>query len=561
MKEEIIIDTEVLNANKSEQQLEDIAKATNKADEAGQEYEETLGDMTKEAEVFGVSINGLSSGFKNSLGAIKNSVKGLNSFKIALASTGIGLLVIALGSLVAWMKTSQEGMNFLEDATSAVGAVISNLTGLLAKLGSALVKVFQGDFSGAMDTAKEGITGFVDGVKDSITSTLALNDAIRQLQIASANFSVIQAVNNQEIAKNKRVIEDVNASTVDRIRLAERNAELIEQNAQAQEDLAFQALENEREAVNIKKKEEGRAEATIAEKERLAELTTAVIEAGTEGNEKVIEFEVKLNELYALRNQELEDAKTATVELGVETVRATDNFTKATKEEEEVFLEAQKAKTKAYFDYQAKKKQADEDALALAQLNAEIEYQMTADLFGALAGLAGQDTAIGQFLAIAQASMNTSVAITQALKAPTMAQRVLGIAFATATGLRAISDIKAEPIPEVKVSTTTPFARGGMITGDSHQARSGGVRILAEGGESVINKRSTRMYKGLLSQINMAGGGIPIMANGGIIPEATGINPFTNLEKAIASTRTVLVLDDLDQAETSKFITKVSTTL
>ena len=101
MKEEIIIDTEVLNANKSEKQLEDIAKATNKADEAGTEYEETLGDLAKETEVFGVSLDGLSGAFKNSVGAIKNSVKGLNSFKIALASTGIGLIIIAIGLIIA----------------------------------------------------------------------------------------------------------------------------------------------------------------------------------------------------------------------------------------------------------------------------------------------------------------------------------------------------------------------------------------------------------------------------------------------------------------------------
>lgn len=59
-------------------------------------------------------------------------------------------------------------------------------------------------------------------------------------------------------------------------------------------------------------------------------------------------------------------------------------------------------------------------------------------------------------------------------------------------------------------------AQGGMIVGPSHE--NGGVRlaqagIIAEGNESIINRQSTLDYQSLLSSINVAGGGRPLVYN------------------------------------------------
>jgi hypothetical protein len=65
---------------------------------------------------------------------------------------------------------------------------------------------------------------------------------------------------------------------------------------------------------------------------------------------------------------------------------------------------------------------------------------------------------------------------------------------------------------------------GGVFEGNSHaqggvKFSSGGRIMEAEGGEAIINKRSTAMYKPLLSAINQAGGGKKF-AFGGITPDA-----------------------------------------
>ena len=66
------------------------------------------------------------------------------------------------------------------------------------------------------------------------------------------------------------------------------------------------------------------------------------------------------------------------------------------------------------------------------------------------------------------------------------------------------------------------FANGGMVSGPSHA--NGGVKFAVggrvselEGGEAVINKRSTAMFRSQLSSMNEAGGGVRF-ADGGVMP-------------------------------------------
>jgi len=71
------------------------------------------------------------------------------------------------------------------------------------------------------------------------------------------------------------------------------------------------------------------------------------------------------------------------------------------------------------------------------------------------------------------------------------------------------------------------FAKGGMVVGPSHA--DGGVKFAVggrvaelEGGEAVINKRSTAMFRGQLSEMNAAGGGVRF-ADGGVMPGTSNI--------------------------------------
>ena len=64
------------------------------------------------------------------------------------------------------------------------------------------------------------------------------------------------------------------------------------------------------------------------------------------------------------------------------------------------------------------------------------------------------------------------------------------------------------------------YAQGGMVHGNSHAQGGekfsvGGRVVELEGGEAVINKRSTSMFRSQLSAMNYAGGGVSF-ADGGV---------------------------------------------
>lgn len=82
------------------------------------------------------------------------------------------------------------------------------------------------------------------------------------------------------------------------------------------------------------------------------------------------------------------------------------------------------------------------------------------------------------------------------------------------------------------------FAKGGMVHGPSHaqggvKFNAGGRVVELEGGEAVINKRSTSMFHNQLSAMNQAGGG-KSFASGGIMPGTSnmisGVGGGMNME-------------------------------
>jgi len=136
-----------------------------------------------------------------------------------------------------------------------------------------------------------------------------------------------------------------------------------------------------------------------------------------------------------------------------------------------------------------------------------------------------------QNVQIAQAVIGGATAVMQILKGEAtgnvIADAIIkGILIATTVGTTAlqIATIKAQAPPTAEfggVMDDSFFAKGGMVHGNSHAQ--GGVKFGVggrvaelEGGEAVINKRSTAMFKPMLSRMNVAGGGKKF-ADGGMV--------------------------------------------
>ena len=120
--------------------------------------------------------------------------------------------------------------------------------------------------------------------------------------------------------------------------------------------------------------------------------------------------------------------------------------------------------------------------------------------------------------------------------------------------------------------TNQQFAKGGMVYGNSHanggeKFAVGGRVVELEGGEAVINKNSTAMFRNQLSAMNVAGGGVRF-ADGGLLNNpsftqqqfsALGQN---NLMSAMnSSSKVVVVESDITDAQRSVSVIEADATI
>lgn len=175
--------------------------------------------------------------------AWKGATLATNAFKVALASTGIGLIVVALGSLIAYLTTTQAGMDKLRQVTEPVAEVFRRLLGVLQDLGGNVFKgiaqILNGDVRAGFKTLADGATeagrATVSAFKDGVSAGRELARLQVEIEEAQNDFILVQARVNQEIAKQREIASDANRTESERQLAAQRAVELIDERVRAED--------------------------------------------------------------------------------------------------------------------------------------------------------------------------------------------------------------------------------------------------------------------------------------------------------------------------------------
>ncbi len=185
-----------------------------------------------------------------------------------------------------------------------------------------------------------------------------------------------------------------------------------------------------------------------------------------------------------------------------------------------------------------KKKKDDADELARRKIINDISFAAVQDFFGSLEGLFEKGTSEQKIFAIAQIAIDTARAISS-LTAASEGNPLNAVTFGGAglaqfvAGLaRILSNISQAKkiLTKAQYGMVLKAQEGMILSGASHAnggisiKLAGGGAIEAEGGEAIINTRSTSAFKPLLSAINsfggfgrsFQGGGIPSVSPGGL---------------------------------------------
>ena len=197
------------------------------------------------------SIGGIKDYFVNLGSAVKvvsNTTTGLTKvlklLQIAIVSTGIGALIIALGSLISYFTKTQKGVEQASKIMSSLGAVINVIVERLSKLGSALVKLFTGDFLGAASDVKEAFSGIGDEIAREAKLAWELQEALNQIEKQEVMLSMKRAANRAEIEKLKKISGDTTKSAAERMKAAQKAHELEQSDLELQTKLAENRLAN-----------------------------------------------------------------------------------------------------------------------------------------------------------------------------------------------------------------------------------------------------------------------------------------------------------------------------
>ena len=155
--EKIKIDVEVQGSKSVESAADSVQRLNSEAEKTKDSFSE-LGSESSIFSEIKSKVGGAVDGVKKFAGAFK-TVKG------AIAATGIGLLLIAVTTLISYFKTTEGGARALSIATEAMGIIIGKVAGFAVDLGKKAVEAFSSPKQLVMDLA--------DAIKTNITNRIS----------------------------------------------------------------------------------------------------------------------------------------------------------------------------------------------------------------------------------------------------------------------------------------------------------------------------------------------------------------------------------------------------
>jgi hypothetical protein len=433
-----------------------------------------------------------------------------------------------------------------QSVDSLEGSLI-NAEGAAKKMADTMLDNVSGDVTKAQSAYEGFILSLEDGngvISDVIrnvtqlaTSYLGIATAINEAETAQEAFNAIGSIwgeeigvfNEQTAEYSKNLADNANNIAVLDERLANNKI------TQEQYNLAIQKLATgwKRASKEIKEADDTISGVT----DTVTESTELTPEQVTRINDKAkkaaeVKAQAQKDALKAIEEQEAADTEGEQGVFDAEILK-NENLLAIDKE----YLDAKKLQLDESIaaEIAAEEKKA-QDLATIEQLKRDARqatFGLTADLFNLGASLAAEGSREQKALASAAALIQTY----QAAQAAYLSQLSIPTPTAPIRAAAAASIAVASGLANVAKINSTKFEGGAILQGASHA--NGGIPFTidgqagfeAEGGEAIINKRSTEMFAPLLSAINEAGGGVAFgrggrltkFQNGGSLPTNVGV--------------------------------------
>lgn len=242
---------------------------------------------------------GLITKFRGATQSVGGFVKGLKTVKGAFIATGIGAFVVVLGSLVTFFTKTQRGADLLAKATDALGAAFSVIVDRISTFGESIVKFFQGDFKGALDSVKASFAGLGDEIVREANAAARLRGELNALKDEEIGLIEVNAQRRKGIAEARLIAEDETKSLQERIKALDEATAL--ENAILDDQLRIA-----RERARISQEQLDLGESSREEIEANAQLQAQVAELETRSLQQQKSIFTRRNALIRQANAEQE---------------------------------------------------------------------------------------------------------------------------------------------------------------------------------------------------------------------------------------------------------------
>jgi hypothetical protein len=470
---------------KKQEVVVEVSAKTNKLDDALKASEEAfdnLGESSKKAlEGADRLTGGLASGLFKGVAGARSLIGSMGLLKVALISTGIGAIVVAVGTLAAYFTQTAEGAKLLEQGLNMLKSAFTVLLERAAQVGGAIVKFFQGDFQGAAEDAKNAVKGIGEEIKKEVAIVNELTQATQKLRSSTRELTVETAKQRAEIERLKKISEDTTLDIDKRIQAAKRAAGIEQQ-------LVKQRLSNAREELRLQLEADKLTNESEESLDKVAELRVRVYEIENESLSLQTELQNKVNGLKAEAIRLEEERIKVAREAKTEEIKSLNETNTALQKRRVTHQQIQNEQGKTLIVA----KDANEDAaksdnnylhdyIQIQNRKAQATLNFSNMTLQAVSALndaftkgdekrAERNFKISKAISLASAIMNTAEGVTTALTdktQPSTILRLLQTAAVAATGIAQIATISRQKWPPAETTPTLSGGGGGGMGGGS----------------------------------------------------------------------------------------------
>ena len=238
---------------------------------------------------------------KGATAGLGGTTKALKLFRIALISTGIGAIVVALGTLISAFASTQKGIDTINRALAPLKGAFEGIIGVIQDIS---LNVF-GQLGDRFTVIKNGILGGLDSIRLAWNKAFGTQEDVERVQIEIKNRIEETALAQERLNKKNQELKDIMSGATERIKESAKAQQQVQKLTEEIEKAEIKLIKDRSESLRLIKEQNKIAEDTTkTEKEREISAKRAIAETEKilAQEQGIIDLKIKKLELSQSQN-------------------------------------------------------------------------------------------------------------------------------------------------------------------------------------------------------------------------------------------------------------------